>query len=556
MESTLVYPTKIDTNAVKLPRQRIFKTPRLLYADAYTIEADKFQAQKAKDKSVYYVVFRRSLHKIDETLYKKGDDRIVFTGLPRILDYLFREPVTHEEIDETKAALALAKATMKGLARYNFPEQMWRDIVNNYGGRPPLEIFAMPEGSVVYPNEPVIQITNYPKGYGEMAAWFESKILQCFAATERVTQDQHFAEQVRELIKEVDPNMPEDELYFTASLQVNDFGDRSGFNQQESEELGMYHLYTWAGTDTFSGGYQAWKNTNETAGIFSSVNALAHRNVQAFDFEGDCYKQMYELADNDEILSMVSDCYDYKFAVKNFLIPLALRSKVEGNGKVIVARPDSGDALEQVIWTVELAIENGLFEERVINGKKWLFGTYLKFIEADGMGFSDILEIMKALNAKGYAFYGWGVYGCGGGLRNNIKRDNLSAKYALCAVGEDLQGVVKFSETLGKTTLPGPFKILRDADSLVRKQSIVFAHEKGQNAMVCHFKGYDVTEPFGAIMDEDMLDSKRRIREQFATMPLTLETDTNHNYPASDAIIQKRLELLKKYAPSKDATNY
>jgi nicotinic acid phosphoribosyltransferase len=558
MESILTkeLTSKTFAKEVKLPRQRIFETPRLLYADAYTIEADKFQAEKAKEKSVYYLTFRKRLHTIDQTLYKNGDDRIVFVGLPRILDFLFRKPITHEEIDETKRALEFAKATNSGLARYNFPEHLWRAVVDKYNGRPPIEIMAMPEGSVVYPNEPVVQISSVPTGFGEMAAWFESKLIQSFGATERVTQDQHFAEQVRELIKVVDPEMDEDQLYITASLQVNDFGDRSGLNQQESEELGMYHLYTWAGTDTFSGGYQAWKNSGHLAGIFTSVNALAHRNVQAFEFEGDCYTQMYERADDNEILSQVADCNDYYYAVEHYIMPLALRSKSEGRNITIVARPDSGDALAQVIWTVELAIKNGLFEERVINGKKWLFGTYLKFIEADGMGFKEMLYIMNALNAKGYAFYGWGVFGCGGGLRNNIKRDNLSAKYALCAIGDELKGVVKFSEAIGKTTLPGPFKILRDIDSLIAKRTIVFAHEDGENAMVCHFKGHDIYEPYGDIMDEWLQDSKARIRKQFATMPLTLETDTNHNYPASEAIIQRRHELLKKYAPSKDANNY
>jgi nicotinamide phosphoribosyltransferase len=552
-----VHETKAtQKRQVTLPPQRIFKTPRILMADAYTIEADKFQADVAKEKSTYYVVFRRNLHKINNGVYKEGDDRIVFTGLSRIIDFLFREPVTHDEINEAKMALEFAKATTTGLTRYNFPEHLWRRIVDEFNGRPPIEIMAMPEGSVVYPNEPVIQITSKVDGFGELAAWFESKILQVFAATERVTQDQHFFATVRALVKTVHPDMTEDELYFTAALIVNDFGDRSGFNQTESEELGMYHLLTWSGTDTFSGGYQAWKNSNHTAGIFSSVNALAHRNVQAYQVEKDCYETMYNRAENNEILSMVSDCYDYYYAVKNYILPLALRSKAEGNGKIIVARPDSGNALEQVIWTIELAIKNGLFEERVINGKTWLFGTYLKFIEADGMDFTDMVEIMEALNAKGYAFYGWGVFGCGGGLRNGLKRDNLSAKYALCAVGNDNRGVVKFSETLGKTTLPGPFKILRDTNSLLDKKTIVFANEEGDNVMQVYFDGSDIWNPFKEPMFEDFLDIKKRIRNQFDVMPLTLETVENHNYPASEAILTERLRLMKLYAPSKDVANY
>ena len=39
-------------------------------------------------------------------------------------------------------------------------------------------------------------------------------------------------------------------------------------------------------------------------------------------------------------------------------------------------------------------------------------------------------------------------------------------------------------------------------------------------------------------------------------MPLSLSTDENHGYPASDAVRAKRIELLKEYAPKKLAQNY
>ena len=78
---------------------------------------------------------------------------------------------------------------------------------------------------------------------------------------------------------------------------ITDFGDRAGICSQESEELGMVHLYTFGGTDTFSGAYQAWKNSDEAVGIFSSVNALAHRNVQSYEKENDCYEVNKEIAD-------------------------------------------------------------------------------------------------------------------------------------------------------------------------------------------------------------------------------------------------------------------
>lgn len=533
----------------KLPPRKIFKTPRLLLADAYTVGADLFQSEKAKEKSVYYVTFRRKLHDINPDLYTKGDNRIVFAGLSRIVEKLFFDPITHDEINETLDFLKDFKATAKGPKRYQFNEEMWRRVVDEYNGRPPIVIEAFPEGSVVYPNEPIIQITS-EEGFGELAAWFESKLLHVWAASERVTQNQHWFLWLREnVVKKVNPEYTQDEANFFASLMLTDFGDRAGITLEESEELGMYHLLTFPGTDTCSGAYQAWKMDGGIQHA-CSVNALAHRNVQAYDNEEDCYNTLYEFGEDDDFMSMVADCYDFKKAVEKYLLKLAKKSKELNNGKVVVGRPDSGDALEQVLWMCDLAYDNGLAEFFETKSGKWISMTTLKFIEGDGMSFKAMKEIILALMDKGYAPHLCGLFGVGGGLRNNIKRDNFSAKYALSAVSNDLEGVVKFSENPGKTTLPGPFKVLRSEEALQNKKTIVHISEEGESALKVYYDGSNLEEPFGEVMYEVFSNWKKRLGTEFDKMPLNLE-DGDNNYPASNIILSKRQELLVKYAPNK-----
>lgn len=544
---------------ISLPPRRVHRTPRPLLADAYTIGSQTFQSPEAKEWSSYYVTYRRRLHEINPDLYAKGDNRIVFMGLQRILEKLFYEPITHDEISEAKEFLQTFKVTTKGLAPYDFPENLWRLVVDEFGGRPPIRVMGMPEGSVVYPNEPVVVVQNTVKHFGEFAAWFESKILQVWGPTERVTQSQHWLKQMMAMVDSIEPGLSLEDRIFKASLMLHDFGDRAGLGLEESEEQGMYHGYTFPGTDTVSGAYQGWKNSGKTPGNGLSVLALAHRNVQAFLTEKQCYDHMYAMAQNGEFLSMVADCYDFYHAVENYLLPLALLAKKEGSGKVIVARPDSGDALEQVTWVCRLARHHGLCEERVIDGKTWYFGTNLRFIEGDGMDFGTMRRINDALIEQGFPPYAWGLYGVGGGLRNSLKRDNLSAKYALCAVGN--RPVVKFSETLGKTTLPGPFKVMRNYEALFNNcETIAFPNEHPEvpDAMVEYFDGSRLDKPFGPGMDDDFLAIKERIKRQFlsGTMPLTLETTENHNYPATKAIRNMRLALLAKYAPKKRKENY
>lgn len=541
---------------VKLPPKRVHETPRLVISDAYTQGSPLFQSAKAQERSVYYMTYRRKPSQINQTIYTPGDDRIAWAGLQRINEDLLRKPVTHKEIDEALRFMANAKVSTKGLSRYYLPEAMWRKVVDEYNGRPPITIYSMPEGSVVYPNEPVAIFENVPDGMGELAAWYESKWLQCWAPSERATQDQNMVRWFRQKIKEVNPELTDRDIKFLASLQITDMGDRAGMNNRESEDLGMTHLYTWAGTDTFCGAYQAWMNSGKQ-NVFSSVYAMAHRNAQAYENEGDSYEALYNAMEDGDFGSMVGDVYDFEHAVNEYQVKLALRSVKEGNGKIVVSRPDSDDPLDMIRIVLNAALANGLYEEKVhADGTTWKYATFLHYISADGMDFTVIKKIVNWMIENKFVFYSWGLFGMGGNFRNGLKRDNLSAKFALSSMGNDDQGVCKFSEAIGKTTLPGRFKIVRDAEALASKTTIRKPSEPGKNAMVEYYNGARQEKPFGPGQYEDFLTIQERLNREMVTMPLSLESAENHNYPASQLILDERRALLHKYAPNKDQSNY
>jgi nicotinamide phosphoribosyltransferase len=543
-------------------KPKVHETPRMLKADAYTIGSNLFQSIQAKKKSVYYITFRRELFKINPALYTKGDNRILFYGLQRIIHRLFYEPFQKWEIESSEEFLATAKVNSKGeLSAYHLPKELWTEVVEKYNGIVPIKISAVPEGSVIYPNEPAVIIQSLDRRFdeylGELAAWFESKLLHCWATTERGTQDRHMYDKVRKLYRKYFPNLSQADINFFASIVITDFGDRAGMNEMESEDLGMTALYTFGGSDTFCGGYQAWMNSNKIPGVCTSVYALAHRNVQAFDKEDGAYNSLYDSMEPNDFGSMVNDCYASRNAVLKYHIPLAIRSMKEGTNKVIVTRPDSGDALDEVMWTIQTAIQHGLFAEVDINndGNKWFAATTLHYIEGDGLSHENILNILTKMLEARYIPWSWGLFGFGGGQRNNLKRDNTSAKYALCAIGDE-QPVVKFSDTFGKTTLPGPMKLLRSKEALEKKQTIVFTNEPGENYHVIYFDGSSESYFDYPGMEDDFNIIKTRSHEQFDSMPLSLSTDENHGYPASDAMLETRRNLLQKYAPEKNIINY
>jgi len=417
----------------------------------------------------------------------------------------------------------------------------------------------LPCGSVFYPHEPIVEVVNLSSGFGVLSAWFESKCLQTWASLEMTTQLEHWVLYYKRLITNIyGTSLTPQEIDFKARLMIHNFGDRAGICPQESEWLGETACLSFSGTDTFAGGYCYWKNSNESVGSAISVAALAHRNVQSYKTEYDCYRALYNDLKDGEIGSFVADLNNYKNAVflmddndetgvfKDCLLGLALESKRLENNKVVVSRPDSGSAIDQILWTCRLAMQHGLYREININGKIWFGATTLKFIEGDGMTWGEMQSINKALLDEGFLPWEWGTYGVGGGLRNAIKRDNSSFKYALCALGNEDKSVVKFSDTPGKATLGGPFKLLRDTASLESGVTIKHSTEDGQDARVVYYNGLK-EDFFGDVMFENNLDIKARIQEQMNSMPKRLAMDI----PVSQKLLDIRLELMKENAPDK-----
>lgn len=501
-----------------LPVRRHHSVPRPLWSDAYTINGYKLESAEATENSVYYGTYRKFPLKAEPAVYKKNDLRIMFAGLQSLCDMMFYEPYTHKEIDDSIAFLKGRKATATGFRDWEFPEALWRKVVDECDGYLPLKIEGIPEGGVVYPGEPCIRVSATKPGFGPLVPWFESTLLHVWAASERLTAARHFLKWAYNLIRQVElPSVPDEQCMFWARLMVHDFGDRAATCPQESELVAKVHNYVWFGTDTFRAAYQNWKNGANPA-MGSSVNALAHRLVQGFENEFDCYRQMYEVAENGEYLSMVADCYDYWNALEKCLIPLALDAKTKNNGKIVVARPDSGDSVEMVVGTLKRAREAGLMVPVETARGTMLESTNLRFIVGNGETFDTIKSIIDACLVEGFAPWRCGIFGVGGHLRNNINRDHMSTKFALCAVGKDNRPVIKLSEEKGKGTLPN-VKVCRN--ELARKSGITIAmpdEPLGPDSLVTYYDG-SAEAPFGPGFLDDFNVCEERVIKGFDEMP-------------------------------------
>lgn len=512
------------------------KTPRMVRTDAYTASSLDFESADAVEYSEYYLTFRRHPKELDPSLYQDGDLRMIFSGMQHIIERLFLDPVTHEELERAEEFYRSRKYKSDGsLADFEFAKPLWLRIINEFGGRIPIQIDAMPEGSTVYPGEPVIRVRNTVPGFGPMAAWFEPHLVQAWSCSERATAARHWLEYNRGMIRRLEPKLTKDEVDFFASTMMHDFGARAAAVPQENEFVAMQHLYCFSGTDTMEASYRAWQ-AGAPSHIGGSIWALAHRIVQGFVKEGDCYETLYNQAENNSLLSFVGDCYDFERAVRDHLLPLAKRSEEEQNGKVVVARPDSGDPLAHIMFVVGTAWENGLFE-KLPNGMVGM--TSLRFIQGDSMNFNTMRMINDHLIDNGFLPHRCGIYGVGGHLRNSISRDNLSTKYALFGVGSPTRPVIKLSHTEGKRTLP-LCVVTRDYESVQSGVTIKDPSEGFKDAMQTYYCG-TADDPFPpGPMYDNFTAVQSRILEDFSVMPMI-------GGEVSDRLEETRDKIAKQY---------
>ncbi|WP_218843495.1 MULTISPECIES: nicotinamide phosphoribosyltransferase domain-containing protein [unclassified Sphingomonas] len=97
-------------------------------------------------------------------------DRVLFLGLqPYLMDYLGR-PVTRADIEEAEAICA-----GHGVP---FNRAGWEAIVADHGGYLPLDIRALPEGTIVPTGTPLVQVENTDPRMPWLTTFVETALLR------------------------------------------------------------------------------------------------------------------------------------------------------------------------------------------------------------------------------------------------------------------------------------------------------------------------------------------------------------------------------------------
>lgn len=374
----------------------------------------------------------------------------VFFGLQALLKEYFTKPVTADDV-----ALAGEVCAAHGVP---FNRDGWLHIVTAHGGRLPLRIRAVPEGTVVPVNHALVTLENTDPACWWLTSYVETVLLRIWYPTTVATH----SHATRRLIA--------DALARTGSpeglpFKLHDFGAR-GVSSLESATLGgMAHLVNFMGTDTMAALLGARAYYGEPMAGFS-IPAAEHSTITAWGRDGelDAYRNMLrQFGRPGALLAVVSDSYDLDAAVTR-LWGGALREEVIASGATVAIRPDSGDPTSVVLRTVQ-SLDAAFGSD--VNAKGYKVLRHVRVIQGDGITRESIASILAALAGAGYSADNI-AFGQGGALLQQVNRDTLgfAMKASAAEVGGEWRDVFKAPVTdPAKRSKAGRLTLMRRGDA-------------------------------------------------------------------------------------------
>lgn len=274
----------------------------------------------------------------------------------------------------------------------------------------PLEIKAVPEGTVIDNKNVLATITNTIDGFHWVVGFFESLLLKVWAPTTVATLSHKY----KKLATEYAAKTSDSE--FLVPFLVHDFGYRGVSSEQSAEILGAAHLVSFTGSDNIPGIKFAKQNYAAEGFIAGSVPASEHSVMCSYGEDGeiDAFRQMLKLNPTG-LVSIVSDTYNFWRTMDQHAE--TLKEEILARDGKLVFRPDSGDPLKilcgerfKKFESLEKAI--GYMEDDVQDeahlacegshnqGESY----YTKFVEVDNKFYKLIYEVDYNRHDKTYYY--------------------------------------------------------------------------------------------------------------------------------------------------------
>lgn len=338
-----------------------------------------------------------------------GEFRAVkFFGLQYILKRYLTKPVTTLDVIEARDLYR------EHFGADLFNEAGWQYIVSRHGGYLPVEIKAVPEGTVVPTHNVLMTMENTDPNVPWLTNFLETIVSQVWYPSTVAT----LSGATRNLIRGYLENTGDPGLL---DFKLHDFGFRGATSVEAAGIGGAAHLVNFLGTDTVPAMVVARDYYGAKTAAGFSVPAAEHSTITSWgrEHEVDAYRNMIEQYGDQPFYSVVSDSFDLIKAARE-MWGGTLKSQVLESEGTLVVRPDSGyppmivTQLLEVLgegfgWTVN---EKGY---RVLNSK-------VRVIQGDGMDYESIDRTLSSMQAQKWSADNV-TFGMGGGLLQKVNRD-------------------------------------------------------------------------------------------------------------------------------------
>ena len=368
-------------------------------------------------KGGHYLMYPNDVEKLYAYMESRKNGPIVVFGL----QYFLKELEKPIEKDSVKEVFEIAK--IHGIP-YPYEELMkLADL-----GYLPIEIKAVPEGSIMPNRVPLLTVENTEKEFFWLPTFIETFLLKAWYTFSITTEVYKF----REVLEEYGKNTDEDISF--VDFQLHNFGDRGSVGIEGAILGGMAHLTCFKGTDNFF----SLKKVSEIYGdsyeeIGFSVPATEHSVALAWGNEKELeyVKHVLEVNKDYPIVSIVMDTYNIYKLVDMVTKDEEIRRMLEENGQKLVIRPDSGDH-EEVLSKILYIIEKNEWPY-VLNEKGYKVLQNLGIIWGDGVNYDTIKKCLDVMINNEYSVSNI-VFGCGGFLMQNVNRDTFGFSYKVSEV--------------------------------------------------------------------------------------------------------------------------
>jgi nicotinamide phosphoribosyltransferase len=358
----------------------------------------------------------------------------VFFGLQYFLKrYLEGCVVTLEHIVNAK------KFLNAHLGPGRFQEDRWQYILEKHGGKLPVKIRAVPEGTVVPTRNVLMTIENTDPECFWLTNYLETLLVQVWYPSTTATVSREMKKLLNaSLIKTGDPS--------GLAFKLHDFGFR-GVSSVESAGLGgAGHLVNFQGTDTMAA-LEVCARIYEEPMAGYSIPAAEHSTITSWGREGEtaAYKNMLEQFPTG-LVAVVSDSWDIFNACKHIWGEKLKEQVLARKDGFLVIRPDSGDprvVLPQLLNTLSTRFEC------YTNDKGYrVLPNQVRLIQGDGIRRDTLGEILDAVNNAGWSTDNL-AFGSGGGLLQDCNRDTSEYAFKCSYMEQDGQGHDIYKQPVG-----------------------------------------------------------------------------------------------------------